>query len=160
MSQSANRISYPLCLSRIPYRVSSTISAYKPSLTPSFSTTAQPWHRLQMPPLPSGLTASTTVRQMEISTLPTPPGSNSTEYLSRSLEIHQKSRLRASILLLPAASSATTSLGEDGTAYIAANPMNEVFKVTQKGEVSVVAGGLNNTTVAGDASAALGRTER
>ena len=38
--------------------------------------------------------------------------------------------------------------------------MNEVFKVTQKGEVSVVAGGLNNTTVAGDASAALGRTER
>jgi hypothetical protein len=53
-----------------------------------------------------------------------------------------------------------TSLGEDGTAYIAANPMNEVFKVTQNGEVSVVAGGLNNTTVAGDASAALGRTER
>ncbi|OCK94692.1 uncharacterized protein K441DRAFT_522952, partial [Cenococcum geophilum 1.58] len=52
------------------------------------------------------------------------------------------------------------ALGEYGTAYIAANPINEVFKVTQKGEVSVVAGGLNDTTVAGDASAALGRTER
>ena len=50
------------------------------------------------------------------------------------------------------------ALGEDGAAYIAANLMNEVFKVTQKGEVSVVAGGLNGTTIAGDASEALGRT--
>lgn len=31
--------------------------------------------------------------------------------------------------------------------------------MTQKGEVSVVAGGLNDTTVAGDTSTALGRTE-
>jgi len=65
MSQPANRISYPLYLWRILYRVSSTVSTYKPSLTPSFSTTVQSWHRLQMPFLPLGLTASTTVRQME-----------------------------------------------------------------------------------------------
>lgn len=38
--------------------------------------------------------------------------------------------------------------------------MNEVFEVAQKGEVSVVAGGLNDTTLAGDANAALGRIER
>jgi hypothetical protein len=38
--------------------------------------------------------------------------------------------------------------------------MNEVFEVTQKGEVSVAAGGLNDMTLAGDASAALAETDK
>lgn len=46
----------------------------------------------------------------------------------------------------------------DGTAYIGANPINTVFKVTPAGNVTVLAGGMNETIVAGATSAAVGRT--
>ncbi|KAG4438973.1 hypothetical protein IFR05_005545 [Cadophora sp. M221] len=47
----------------------------------------------------------------------------------------------------------------DGTAYIGANPVNTLFKVTPGGNVTVVAGGMNETAVAGATSAAFGRTK-
>jgi len=46
----------------------------------------------------------------------------------------------------------------DGTAYIGANPVNTVFKVTPTGNMTIFAGGMNETVVAGATSAAFGRT--
>ncbi|KAL5324978.1 hypothetical protein ACEPPN_006099 [Leptodophora sp. 'Broadleaf-Isolate-01'] len=47
----------------------------------------------------------------------------------------------------------------DGTAYIGANPVNTLYKVTPGGNVTAVAGGRNETAVAGATSAAFGRTK-
>ena len=50
------------------------------------------------------------------------------------------------------------SLDQAGNAYVAENPWDVVAKVTPGGEVSVVAGSLNSTLVAGATSTAFERT--
>jgi hypothetical protein len=50
------------------------------------------------------------------------------------------------------------SLDQAGNAYVGENPWDVVAKVTPGGEVSVVAGSLNSTLVAGATSTAFGRT--
>ncbi|OWO97886.1 hypothetical protein B2J93_449 [Marssonina coronariae] len=52
------------------------------------------------------------------------------------------------------------AVAADGTAYIGANPVNTVYRVTPAGAVSVVAGGPRESIVAGASSAAFGVTER
>ncbi|KAF2840700.1 hypothetical protein M501DRAFT_1001709 [Patellaria atrata CBS 101060] len=52
------------------------------------------------------------------------------------------------------------ALMQDGTAYIAGNPSNSVFRVTPGGEVTTIAGGANSTLFASTTSAAFGRTRK
>jgi predicted secreted protein len=52
------------------------------------------------------------------------------------------------------------ALGKGGDAYVAGNPLNVITKVGLDGTAKVIAGGLNDTTVAGATSAAFGRTGR
>jgi len=64
----------------------------------------------------------------------------------------------------PAEAVATSIFGDDfsfdpaGNAYIAQNPLNTVSKVTGGGVVSIVAGSLNSTEVAGATATGFGRT--
>lgn len=49
------------------------------------------------------------------------------------------------------------ALDQDGTAYIAGNAVNSLIKVTPDGKVTVIAGSLNSTALAGPSSAQFGR---
>ncbi len=51
------------------------------------------------------------------------------------------------------------AIAADGTAFIGANPVNTLYKVTPAGNVTVFAGGRNESVVAGATSAAFGRTK-
>jgi WD40 repeat protein len=49
---------------------------------------------------------------------------------------------------------------KDGTAFVADNRQNQIVKVTLDGNMTTVAGGLNETIVAGPTSCVLGRTAK
>lgn len=51
------------------------------------------------------------------------------------------------------------AIGDDRNAYLAGNAMNVVSKVSLNGQVEVIAGDLDSTTVAGATTVAFGRTK-
>jgi hypothetical protein len=52
------------------------------------------------------------------------------------------------------------ALDPEGNAWVTGDPSAVLTKVTQSGEVTVVAGGTNSTLLEGDTSAAFGRTAK